>query len=253
MMKKFGFTLAEVLITLGIIGVVAALTAPALVKNTSGAQIGPTLAKVSSTLENAHQRMMADEDASDLAKLDGDFTDYMETLAKYISGSSYETENFDFSDFEPAAEYYDGTEFSLARYYRFNFSDNITLLISSATEPVKSGNLVMLQRVLYIAKGSFKGQFGIMYVDINGVQTKPNVVGRDIFGFYIDRNGKVIPMGSKTFAWMQLPIHVSVGQAILSNSWEDNSGTYACNETVVTKGSGCAGSIFDNNLKVIYQ
>ena len=30
-MKKSGFTLAEVLITLGIIGVVAALTAPALV------------------------------------------------------------------------------------------------------------------------------------------------------------------------------------------------------------------------------
>lgn len=30
-MKKQGFTLAEVLITLGIVGVVAALTAPALV------------------------------------------------------------------------------------------------------------------------------------------------------------------------------------------------------------------------------
>ena len=30
-MKKFGFTLAEVLVTLGIIGVVAALTAPALI------------------------------------------------------------------------------------------------------------------------------------------------------------------------------------------------------------------------------
>ncbi len=253
MMKKFGFTLAEVLITLGIIGVVAALTAPALVKNTSGAQIGPTLAKVSSTLENAHQRMMTDEDASDLAKLDGNFTNYMETLAKYISGSSYETDFFDSSDFEPAAEYYDGTNFRLNGYYRFNFSDSITLLISAASGVTKVGDRYLVHMQYYTPKGSFKGQFGIMYVDINGVQTKPNVVGRDIFGFYIDSSGKILPMGSKTFAWMKIGGLVSVGQAVLSNSWEDNSGTYACNETVVTKGKGCAGSIFDNNLKVIYQ
>ena len=32
-MKKYGFTLAEVLITLGIIGVVAAITIPTLVSN----------------------------------------------------------------------------------------------------------------------------------------------------------------------------------------------------------------------------
>ena len=32
-MKKFGFTLAEVLITLGVIGVVAAITLPILTKN----------------------------------------------------------------------------------------------------------------------------------------------------------------------------------------------------------------------------
>ena len=36
--NKKGFTLAEVLITLTIIGVVAALTAPALVKNTGYAR-----------------------------------------------------------------------------------------------------------------------------------------------------------------------------------------------------------------------
>jgi prepilin-type N-terminal cleavage/methylation domain-containing protein len=47
MKKKFGFTLAEVLITLGIIGVVAALTAPALVKNSGTAKIADNGWKVS--------------------------------------------------------------------------------------------------------------------------------------------------------------------------------------------------------------
>lgn len=34
-MKNFGFTLAEVLITLGIIGIVAAMTIPTLISNTN--------------------------------------------------------------------------------------------------------------------------------------------------------------------------------------------------------------------------
>ena len=55
---KQGFTLAEVLITLGIIGVVAALTAPALVQNAGNAKVGPTLTKVVPTLENAHEQML---------------------------------------------------------------------------------------------------------------------------------------------------------------------------------------------------
>ena len=38
MTKNFGFTLAEVLITLGIIGVVAAMTMPTLINQTNGAQ-----------------------------------------------------------------------------------------------------------------------------------------------------------------------------------------------------------------------
>lgn len=39
MIKKFGFTLAEVLITLGIIGVVAAITIPTLMQKTNDAEI----------------------------------------------------------------------------------------------------------------------------------------------------------------------------------------------------------------------
>ena len=38
MTRRFGFTLAEVLITLGIIGVVAAMTMPTLINQTNGAQ-----------------------------------------------------------------------------------------------------------------------------------------------------------------------------------------------------------------------
>lgn len=52
-MKKFAFTLAEVLITLGIIGIVAALTIPILAANTNGAQYRNKFKKALSTLNQA--------------------------------------------------------------------------------------------------------------------------------------------------------------------------------------------------------
>ena len=55
-MKRKGFTLSEVLITLGIIGVVAALTLPSLISDTSSAQIGPKLGKAVSMFEQANER-----------------------------------------------------------------------------------------------------------------------------------------------------------------------------------------------------
>jgi len=53
MTKRFGFTLAEVLITLGIIGVVAAMTIPTLVANTNGAKFRSQFKKTLSTLNQA--------------------------------------------------------------------------------------------------------------------------------------------------------------------------------------------------------
>jgi len=51
--KKTGFTLAEVLITLGIIGVVAAMTIPTLIANTNSAKFRSQFKKTISTLNQA--------------------------------------------------------------------------------------------------------------------------------------------------------------------------------------------------------
>ena len=53
MTKRFGFTLAEVLITLGIIGVVAAMTMPTLMNSTNGAQYKTAYKKALSVLSQA--------------------------------------------------------------------------------------------------------------------------------------------------------------------------------------------------------
>ena len=62
-MTKFkGFTLAEVLITLGIIGVVAAMTMPTLINSTQGAQYKTAYKKALSVLSQAVVMNIALED-----------------------------------------------------------------------------------------------------------------------------------------------------------------------------------------------
>ena len=64
-MGRAGFTLAEVLITLGVIGIVAALTMPALIANYQKQQTITHLKKVYSIINNAIKLMELDDNLSE--------------------------------------------------------------------------------------------------------------------------------------------------------------------------------------------
>ena len=64
MTKNLGFTLAEVLITLGIIGVVAAMTMPTLINQTNGAQYKAAYKKALSAISQAVTLNVALDDES---------------------------------------------------------------------------------------------------------------------------------------------------------------------------------------------
>ena len=232
-MKRMGFTLAEVLITLGIIGVVAALTAPALVQNAGTAKVGPTLAKVVSTLELANEQILKDEEATKLSSVAESIDEYMEFLSKYISGSSYNTDKLSYKSFTPELTIYDkSSTWGMNGGREFKYSDGISIILGNKDS------------VDYEHKGSFKGQYSCMFIDINGINTKPNSIGRDVFIFYMDDSGQVVVPGSNTYAWL------------MNNEtfkYSSSGSPFTCNEKEVLIGFGCAGSIFENNLKVIYQ
>ena len=84
MKMKKGFTLAEVLVTLGIIGVVAALTIPSLNANVSQQKIGPALSKAVNTLENANRRSLVETESTSFSG-----SDYLSAINPYINGSIY--------------------------------------------------------------------------------------------------------------------------------------------------------------------
>lgn len=188
MKNKVGFTLAEVLITLGIIGIVAELTMPTLVSNYQKQQTIERLKKVYSTLSQAIVASSIDNGPvvdwfpSDVRVSDGPsaklFTDryivpYLR-VANYC-GNSVTTDCPSYNVYTIAKNnpQFQGYVFNSARS-KFFLHDGT--LISYSYNSASSGR--------YEA-----------FIDLNG-SAKPNVYGKDVFIYiYYSTNGKFLPMG----------------------------------------------------------
>ena len=91
---KKGFTLAEVLITLGIIGIVAAMSAPALIQHAAAAKTGPAMSRAVTSLANGLQAFLF---AHDSTKLDtsGDALNPTEDLDEIMKAFDFFIEEQD--------------------------------------------------------------------------------------------------------------------------------------------------------------
>ena len=250
-MKKFGFTLAEVLITLGIIGVVAALTTPALIQNIGMAKVGPALSKAVSTFENANQTMLAQEDANTITGLMGStfatrlgYGSYGDKLSEYLKivreEGYYNVPTY--TQYDSSSHYTPETlNSSSSKTYNwhqvaFNSEDGITYYILPAGKisPEGYANIPSNQLI------------GQVYIDINGY-AKPNKQAKDIFRFYLYNDGTLRAYGSTAFDRTRPQNHYN-------NSTHYNW-YYGCNDDThgVVSADTCAGAIFDNNMKVTYE
>ncbi len=150
MTKRFGFTLAEVLITLGIIGVVAAMTMPTLLNSTQGAQYRTAYKKALSVLSQAVVLNVAldDYDLSQASKTgtegeDGTsasvynlFNNRM-NVAKVCSGAC-DSNNDQWAANNNANIKFGGKDSSTN--YTFFFNDGITLTFENDAANCTEGN-----------------------------------------------------------------------------------------------------------------
>ena len=244
-MKKLGFTLAEVLITLGIIGVVAALTAPALVQNAGSAQIGPKLAKAVSTFETANEKMLMELGINTVKSIGGDgeelSSNYGDQLTNYMKMSFYDDIN---------GSKYGGTgsEDVVVTQYDGSSAANteIDTMVTGTKYLSKDGFLYAIAALPFVHNSQealYKQITGWVAIDINGL-AQPNRAGKDVFIFALMQDGTLQPYGSQA-------LQNDAGDDLIPVTWDE--GNDLCNETTVGTGLTCAGSIFDNNLKVIYQ
>lgn len=173
-MKK-AFTLAEVLISLAIIGVVAALTIPTLIQNYEEKVTVVKLKKVYSVLTNAYQLAQLEKgnfNNNEEGITSKNFYDY---IAPYLKVQKYcGVEKGCWPD--TMIKFLHGADWENLDNYR-NYEKAI----------INDG---MLLQIYTADRNDLEGE---IRVDINGFK-KPNTLGKDIFYFKI-KNAKLIPLG----------------------------------------------------------
>lgn len=187
--EKKGFTLAEVLITLGIIGIVAAMTIPTLMNNIQDAQFKSVWKKEYSALAQAAQRYVQ-ENTTFVG-----VTNYPAALGAYMNVNKYCTTSYTEGCWLPSDSY---------KYLKSNVCGSI------AGIPDNCGNKNLgTSRGMILSDGTtittlaawpncdlWGGACAWILVDVNGFRL-PNVVGRDTFGLWVIKN-KIVPMGGVT-------------------------------------------------------
>jgi len=182
-MKNFGFTMAEVLITIGIIGVVAAITIPLLMQNSNSKKFTTQFKKSLSTLNQAAIGAQAqyDLDYSLLTQINDDDTCKSNTLAggqynfcglfnNTLAGHTYLGKYGNVKGanlFSPYSA--DMKSFSVENFLFFSFADGAIV----AFNPNAKGCGVGVGNVITTAMLSDKLANCIGFIDING-PTPPN-------------------------------------------------------------------------------
>ena len=162
------FTLAEVLITLGIIGVVAAMTIPTLVANYQKKETVTALKKAYSQLSQAVKMSELENGDKEYWNYDLPAETFMNTYLKPFLKDVEQTNGFDIHK---------------TINYKYLNGDRITE--SSVND--KNNSVIKLSdgTIIFVdgwSSGENTGR-GIL-VDTNGFK-KPNILGRDLFSFVI--------------------------------------------------------------------
>ncbi len=160
---KFAFTLAEVLITLGIIGIVAAMTIPGLIETYQKKATAEKLKEMYSIITQA-AKMYTNDTETEFGSFDTQLSE-KEFLDKYFSPYVKVVLRC-----ENTTDCYKGkTPLAIDRRTAMSI-DSLPYMIG-----LLNGSYVGIRRS---AGGA------VFYVDINGA-AGPNVSGRDIFNFYL--------------------------------------------------------------------
>ena len=182
-LKKAAFTLAEVLITLGIIGVVAAMTMPSLIQNYQEKATVTKLKKCYSLVSQAYVSILNDEGGSDTLQA-GDDLEMMEKFGKYLKYQKTCGRN--------KGCFSNVTYKSVTGNGYSKWEDDTT---DRSRAILTDGTLIMFNKSAMWGGNEGNYLYAQIYVDINGFKG-PNQLGRDFFYFYISPE-KIVPAGAK--------------------------------------------------------
>ena len=174
------FTLAEVLITLGIIGVVAAITIPSLITSYKARRLRSQFLKSYSVVQQAIRLMEADGeesfDALDYDRSTGEA--FYRIFLKYVTGATdcgaFSRKNI--SCYNTSTDY--------EQKYK-----NLTGTSTISGEFFDDGQIILADGTLLLFEQPQGWDRLWIFMDINGVNEKPNRLGYDLFTLQMTDKG----------------------------------------------------------------
>lgn len=181
-----GFTLAETLITVGLIGIVAAITIPSLITKIQDMQYKTAAKKAYSVAQQVFRSMQDDG----------------KVLADYYLNP--ETFKNDFMAYFKVAQ-----DCGLRNCVPFSYNSNVYRTLNGENADASlmdEGQFSTLDGQFWMIQNSDFLDLLLITVDVNGYKSMPNVWGRDVFTFWVNRDGNLYPMGVPESRW---PVKIS--------------------------------------------
>lgn len=246
-----GFTLAEVLVAMTIVGIIAASTIPLLTNQTQKSQVGPTLGRAieqievgcrnviefaNSNIDQGSGHLLGDFDSYDLLDSEPSGDNAVSLATKFVALSpgylGLEPVNATISPkkFNGTASDVDinGTtttkfvfkKFKAATYVQQNavYEDQEPII-----DPV-TGAAVEQSPVINITESDPSAVIATYYIDTNGVSL-PNTFGKDLFVFELQNDCRMVPK---------------------------NYANNTCTRGAITDGLSCGKQIVKDKFKVTY-
>jgi type II secretory pathway pseudopilin PulG len=185
--QKIAFTLAEVLITLLIIGIVASLVIPAIINDTQNQEFYTLLKKDYSMLSDTAKMIMI-ENGGTLAGLFHNHNEMLSIFGNYLIYTKKCYENAE-------GCFYSGTN----TWNNLNGNDGSFDHTNFSTAILQNGGTIMFRfrrsdcEYNYGSGSPAEHSCGFLHIDVNGFKG-PNILGRDLFAFWVTKIG-IHPFG----------------------------------------------------------
>lgn len=204
-MFKKAFTLAEILITLGIVGIISALTIPTLIQNYKKQVLVNQLKKATSEISQGLKLMMAEDEVTSLTQINGavsycSYHNRFETdwhciplgkrFLSSFKGSRYVTNIQDIPNYK----------WKYLNEEKYEVPGIVSAHILADGAMILWGEhwLGDVQMTESNAIKNGDGYVMVFTIDVNGFKG-PNQWGRDLFYFMASPEGNLIPAGSEDF------------------------------------------------------